>query len=189
MTFRLDRLTPTSKQTAEVAGRLTLRGVTRPIAFEARVIRFGPAADDPDRFEAGFDLAGAIDRTAFGSTGGLPEVARGAADPHPAADAFGLTMRLRDSADGWGAVTRLLHWGMAALILFQLGFGLWMTRVPDLLRASSSPRRTRASAPRSSRWRCCASAGGSPTAARRCRRRCRPGSAAPRASATPRSTA
>jgi cytochrome b561 len=42
-------------------------------------------------------------------------------------------MRLRDSADGWGAVTRLLHWGMAALILFQLGFGLWMTRVPDLL--------------------------------------------------------
>ena len=133
MTFRLDRLTPTSKQTAEVAGRLTLRGVTRPVAFEARVIRFGPAADDPDRFEAGFDLTGAIDRTAFGSTGGLPEVTRGAADPHPAADAFGLTMRLRDSADGWGAVTRLLHWGMAALILFQLGFGLWMTRVPDLL--------------------------------------------------------
>jgi cytochrome b561 len=42
-------------------------------------------------------------------------------------------MRLRDSAGGWGAVTRLLHWGMAALILFQLGFGLWMTRVPDLL--------------------------------------------------------
>ena len=30
-------------------------------------------------------------------------------------------------------MTRLLHWGMAALILFQLGFGLWMTRVPDLL--------------------------------------------------------
>ena len=75
MTFRLDRLTPTSKQTAEVAGRLTLRGVTRPVAFEARVIRFGPAADDPDRFEAGFDLTGAIDRTDFGSTGGLPEVA------------------------------------------------------------------------------------------------------------------
>ena len=75
MTFRLDRLTPTSKQTAEVAGRLTLRGVTRPVAFDARVIRFGPAAGDPGRFEAGFDLAGSIDRTAFGSTGGLPEVA------------------------------------------------------------------------------------------------------------------
>ena len=42
-------------------------------------------------------------------------------------------MRLRDSSGGWGAVTRLLHWGMAALILFQLGLGIWMTRAPDLL--------------------------------------------------------
>ena len=74
LTFRLDRLTPTSKATAEVAGRITMRGVTRPIAFDARVIRFGPAADDPDRFEAGFDLEATIDRTEFGSTGGLPQV-------------------------------------------------------------------------------------------------------------------
>jgi cytochrome b561 len=42
-------------------------------------------------------------------------------------------VRLRDSSVGWGIVTRLLHWGMAALILFQLGLGLWMTRTPDLL--------------------------------------------------------
>ena len=42
-------------------------------------------------------------------------------------------MRLRDSTGGWGAVTRLLHWGMAALILFQLGLGVSMTRLPDLL--------------------------------------------------------
>ena len=43
-------------------------------------------------------------------------------------------MRAFDSAAGWGWVTRALHWAMAALILFQLGFGLWMTRfVPDLL--------------------------------------------------------
>jgi polyisoprenoid-binding protein YceI len=75
MSFRLDRLTPTSKQTAEVVGQITLRGVTRPITFQAQVIRYGPAADDPDRFEAGFDLTGSIDRTAFGSTGGLPQVA------------------------------------------------------------------------------------------------------------------
>jgi polyisoprenoid-binding protein YceI len=74
MTFRLDRLTPTSKSTADVAGRLTLRGVTRPVAFDAQVIRYGPAAGDPGRFEAGFDLDGTIDRTAFGSTGGLPQV-------------------------------------------------------------------------------------------------------------------
>jgi cytochrome b561 len=42
-------------------------------------------------------------------------------------------VRLRDGADRWGPVTRLLHWAMAALILFQLGLGLVMTRVPDLL--------------------------------------------------------
>jgi polyisoprenoid-binding protein YceI len=74
LTFRLDRLTPTSKQTAEVEGRITFRGVTAPIAFDARVTRFGPAASHADRFEAGFDLTGEIDRTAFGSTGGLPQV-------------------------------------------------------------------------------------------------------------------
>jgi cytochrome b561 len=37
-------------------------------------------------------------------------------------------LRARDSAESWGWVTRLLHWGMAALILFQLGLGIWMTR-------------------------------------------------------------
>jgi polyisoprenoid-binding protein YceI len=75
ITFRLDRLTQTSKSTAEVAGRITLRGVTRPLGFRAEVFRYGPAPDDPARFEAGFNLSGQIDRTAFGSTGGLPDVA------------------------------------------------------------------------------------------------------------------
>ncbi len=43
-------------------------------------------------------------------------------------------MRTLDSAAGWGWVTRVLHWTMAGLILFQLGYGLFMTHfVPDLL--------------------------------------------------------
>jgi cytochrome b561 len=42
-------------------------------------------------------------------------------------------VRLRDSTGSWGLPTRLLHWGMAALIFYQLGLGLWMTRTPDLL--------------------------------------------------------
>ena len=43
-------------------------------------------------------------------------------------------MRAFDSAAGWGWVTRALHWTMAAIILFQLGFGLYMVQaVPDLL--------------------------------------------------------
>jgi polyisoprenoid-binding protein YceI len=73
--FHLDKLTQTSKQTADVAGRVTLRGVTKPVAFKATVTRYGPSAEDPERFEAGFDLSGSIDRTDFGSNGGLPEVA------------------------------------------------------------------------------------------------------------------
>ncbi len=72
--FTLDRLTQTSRSTADVAGRITFRGVTRPIAFKARVFRYGPAEDDPERFEAGFQLDGAIDRTEFGATGALREV-------------------------------------------------------------------------------------------------------------------
>jgi polyisoprenoid-binding protein YceI len=72
--FQLDRLTQTSTSTAEIEGRVTLRGVTKPLTLQAEVFRYGPAKDDPSRFEAGFTLSGEIDRTAFGSTGGLPEV-------------------------------------------------------------------------------------------------------------------
>ena len=72
--FDLDRLAQTSPSTADIFGRITFRGVTRPLAFKAQVFRYGPSDDEPDRFEAGFDLTGSIDRTEFGSTGGLPEV-------------------------------------------------------------------------------------------------------------------
>ena len=40
---------------------------------------------------------------------------------------------LRDDGTQWGAVTRVLHWTVASLILFQLGLGVWMTRRDDLL--------------------------------------------------------
>ena len=73
--FELLSLVRTSSSTADVAGRLTLRGTTLPVDFKARVLRYGPSEADPSRFEAGFDLAGVIDRRQFGSTGGLPHVA------------------------------------------------------------------------------------------------------------------
>jgi polyisoprenoid-binding protein YceI len=72
--FQLDRLRQLSKSTARIEGRLTLRGVTRPLTLDAKVFRYGPDPADPGRFQAGFDLTGSIDRTEFGSTGGLPEV-------------------------------------------------------------------------------------------------------------------
>lgn len=31
----------------------------------------------------------------------------------------------------WDPVMRLLHWGMAALVLFQLGYGVWMKRLVE----------------------------------------------------------
>lgn len=74
ITFVLDKLTQTSKQTATVTGKMTMRGVTRPMTLDATVIRYGPADDDRAKFTAGFDLTATVDRTTFGSTGGLPDV-------------------------------------------------------------------------------------------------------------------
>lgn len=42
-------------------------------------------------------------------------------------------MPLRDGPERWGPVSRALHWTMAVLILFQLGLGLWMTRLGDVI--------------------------------------------------------
>lgn len=72
--FRLTRLVQTSRSRADVTGEITFRGVTRPIGFRARVFRYAPADDDPDRFEAGFLLDGSIDRTEFGANGAPGEV-------------------------------------------------------------------------------------------------------------------
>lgn len=38
-------------------------------------------------------------------------------------------MRLRNDETAWGWPARLLHWAMAALILFMLGLGVYMTEV------------------------------------------------------------
>jgi len=38
-------------------------------------------------------------------------------------------MGIGNSTTSWGWPARLLHWGMAGLILFQLGLGVWMVRV------------------------------------------------------------
>ncbi|ESR27320.1 cytochrome b [Lutibaculum baratangense] len=38
-------------------------------------------------------------------------------------------MRGRNTTESWGWVARLLHWSIAAIILFQLGLGIYMTDV------------------------------------------------------------
>lgn len=43
-------------------------------------------------------------------------------------------MTVRNTTESWGLPARLLHWSMAALILFQFGLGVYMTEaVSDLL--------------------------------------------------------
>lgn len=43
----------------------------------------------------------------------------------------------RDTVFGWSLPTRLLHWALAALILFQVGLGVWATNfVPNLFHRS-----------------------------------------------------
>ena len=74
ITFRLDRIEPTSGRTANIHGSITLRGVTRPITFAANVFSFGPRNNAQGVFEAGFDMTGQIDRRDFGSTAGQPQV-------------------------------------------------------------------------------------------------------------------
>ncbi len=43
-------------------------------------------------------------------------------------------MSLKNTSTGWGWPARLLHWSVAAIILFMLGLGVWMTYfVSDML--------------------------------------------------------
>lgn len=38
-------------------------------------------------------------------------------------------MGVRNSADGWGWPARLMHWAMAALVLFMLGLGFYIAEI------------------------------------------------------------
>ena len=42
-------------------------------------------------------------------------------------------MRLGNTRTGWGWPARLLHWGMAVLILYQIGLGVWMVNAVEEL--------------------------------------------------------
>lgn len=74
ITFDLQRLAKTSKDTADVTGTVTLRGVTRPVHLTAKVLAFGPSKADPSVMTADFAISGEIDRSDFGSSAGAPEV-------------------------------------------------------------------------------------------------------------------
>ncbi|MBV8593559.1 MAG: polyisoprenoid-binding protein [Caulobacteraceae bacterium] len=71
MTFHSTRITPTGPDTADVAGDLTLHGVTKPVVLHAR---FKRAGDAPmmHAYMAGFEVSGEIRRSDFGVSNYIP---------------------------------------------------------------------------------------------------------------------
>ncbi|MBV9654645.1 MAG: YceI family protein [Acetobacteraceae bacterium] len=71
--FESTSVTPTGPDTAEIAGNLTLHGVTRPIVLTARFVGAGRNPVD-DSYDAGFSGTATIKRSEFGVTKYIPLV-------------------------------------------------------------------------------------------------------------------
>lgn len=73
MTFKSTKVTPTGPATADVAGELTLHGVTKPVVLHAK---FKGAGVNPltKAYTVGFDATGRIKRSEFGVTKYVPIV-------------------------------------------------------------------------------------------------------------------
>lgn len=69
-TFTGTAIEPTSPTTARISGTLSLRGVTKPVAFDATFNRAGPSPSDK-AYTVGFDGRAVIKCSDFG-LGGLP---------------------------------------------------------------------------------------------------------------------
>ncbi len=67
ITFKSTKVTPTGKDTADVAGDFTLNGVTKPVVFKVKLNKIG-VAPGSNKQSAGFTITGEIDRTDYGIT-------------------------------------------------------------------------------------------------------------------------
>ena len=74
MTFRSTRITLTGPASADVAGELTIHGVTRPVTLKATLRGFGTQPMEGDTKVVGFDAKGSIKRSDFGVGFGVPIV-------------------------------------------------------------------------------------------------------------------
>ncbi len=74
ITFVSTGVTKTGDDTADVAGDLTLLGVSKPVVFAAKLNKMGPNPFAPDVMVAGFDLTGDINRSDFGMGFGVPAI-------------------------------------------------------------------------------------------------------------------
>ena len=74
ITFVTTSVAPTGTDTADVAGDLTIRGVTQPAVFEAKLNKMAPSPFNPNQTIAGFTVTGQIDRARYGVTFAAPAV-------------------------------------------------------------------------------------------------------------------
>jgi polyisoprenoid-binding protein YceI len=72
-TFKATKVTQTGEKTADIAGELTLHGVTRPVVIHATFMQAGPNPIDK-RYELGFAGTGEILRSEFGIKSYLPVI-------------------------------------------------------------------------------------------------------------------
>ncbi|WP_138468269.1 YceI family protein [Poseidonocella sp. HB161398] len=68
ISFRSDSVTGSVAEGARISGRVTIRGVTRPLVLSARLYR-PPDSDPGDRDRLTVLLTGSIQRSAFGASG------------------------------------------------------------------------------------------------------------------------
>ena len=73
ITFKTNQVRMTGKDTAELLGDLTLHGVTRPIALQAKFNAGGPNPFNK-RYTVGFNATGHIKRSVFGVAAYVPMV-------------------------------------------------------------------------------------------------------------------
>ena len=74
ITFRTTEVTPTGTDTADITGDVTIRGVTRPATFKAKLNKLAPSPFKRDTTIAGFSVTGQLDRTEFGMTYAAPAI-------------------------------------------------------------------------------------------------------------------
>jgi polyisoprenoid-binding protein YceI len=74
MVFESTSVSPTGRDTAEIKGNLTLRGITRPITLEAKLNKLGPSPFNPRLEIAGFTVTGQVRRTDFGMNFAAPAI-------------------------------------------------------------------------------------------------------------------
>lgn len=72
--FESTAVTPTGPDTATVAGTLTIKGVSQPVSFAAKLNKLGPSPFDATTTIAGFTATGEIDRVGFGMDYAAPAV-------------------------------------------------------------------------------------------------------------------